>query len=64
MANSADNPLKGKAPVPDQVRDPCPTGRKPNDMVHQPNDPKFRKRPSEYPATRNGGDNIDVPHKK
>lgn len=57
----ADNPLTGKPPAPDQFKDPSPEGREPNEMVHQPNEPGFKKRPSQYPATRNGGDNIDLP---
>jgi len=63
MSDTADNPLRGKAPAPDQVKDDSPTGREPNDMVHQPNAPQNKDRPEMYPATHGGGDNIDVPRK-
>ncbi len=32
-----------------------------NDKVHTDIKPGWDKRPEKYPATRNGGDNIDVP---
>ena len=60
-SGTADNPLKGKAPAPAEVKDGSAKGREPNDMVHLPPQPQNKDRPSQYPATRTGGDNIDVP---
>lgn len=54
-----DNPLKGKAPAPDQLRDADPEGHTPNDSFHIENDPKFKKRPEQYPAAKDGKGNPD-----
>ena len=34
---------------------------KPNDKVHTDIKPEFKERPGQYPATRDGGDNVDSP---
>ena len=50
--NTAGNPLEGKAPVPDQLKDKIPAGEHPNASAHFDNDPAWKKRPGQYPATK------------
>lgn len=55
MTNSKpDNPLKGKAPAPDDVRDEKPEGHTPNASSHIENDPAWKDRPARYPAVDKG----------
>ena len=49
-----DNPLHGKPPAPDDVRDPAPKGRNPNASFHVENDPEWKKRPGQYPVAKKG----------
>lgn len=58
-----DNPLHGKPPAPDQVRDAEPEGKSPNASTHFDNRPEWKKRPEQYPAAKEGLQNTDIPGK-
>lgn len=54
-----DNALKGQPPAPDDLRDKDPEGHNPNASFHVENDPKWKKRPEQYPAAKDGIANPD-----
>lgn len=49
-----DNPLKGKAPAPNDVRDEKTEGHTPNASFHVENDPAWEDRPGQYQAVKKG----------
>ena len=55
-SSKAANPLSGRAPAPDQLRDKGPKGEHPNASFHVENDPDWKNRPSEYPAAKHTPD--------
>ena len=50
--SDADAPLKGKAPAPDQLRDPKPEGGHPNDSYHLEGKEDWTSRPEQYPVVK------------
>ncbi len=60
-SDDASNPLEGKAPAPEQLKDSRPAGENPNAAEHVDVDSAWKKRPDQYPATKSGLLNTDVP---
>ncbi len=60
--NTAGNPLEGKPPAPDQLKDKTPEGGHPNASAHFDNDTAWKKRPGQYPATKTA--DLDAASKK